>query len=138
MVEFEVAGQAYRSGKIAARTQFHVIRRLAPMTDAMFGLMGADGVNPERVSAFARAIGELDDAAVDYVLDQCLAVVERRQGQGWAKIMASDGKTLMFQDVDMVVQIDILRHVLIDNYTALFQKALATWKGGGSPSTSIG
>lgn len=132
MAEFTIDGIAYKSAKMPARTQVHVLRRMGKMVDPLFRLMG-NGVNDEAaVLAFAEAIGLLSDEEVDYVMDNCLAVTKRRQGEAWAGVLAPDGKTCMFQDMDAAVQLQAIAHVLRDNYDPLFQKALATLNGGGS------
>lgn len=134
MAEFTIDGVQYRSGKMAARTQVHVLRRMGKMIDPLFRLMGGGVANEEALSAFGEAIGALSDDEVDYVMDHCLGTMQRKQGEVWSKVMTSDGKTCMFQDMDAAVQLQALAHVLRDNYEPLFQKALATWNGGGSLS----
>lgn len=130
MTEFEVGGQTYRSGKMNARTQFHVLRRAAPIVGPIQSL-ASGAASGEAFAVLANAISTLSDEASDYILDQCLAVVERKQGDtAWAKIKISQGQALMFDDIDMMAMLGIASHVMRDNYSALFQGGLASLNGG--------
>ncbi len=130
MNEFEVDGHTYRSKKMAARTQFHVMRRMAPILAPLQAVASGD-MNGSLV-ALAEAIGSLSDEASDYVLDRCLEVVERKQGEaGWAKVKL-DGGPSMFADIDLMALLQIAANVLRDNYAALFQKGLALQSNGGA------
>lgn len=97
---FEIGGFEYRAGKIDARKQFHIVRRLAPI----FGGMAA-GAEPEKV--LADAIGALSDDDADYVLFGLLEAVTRKQenGLGFAKV--STGKQLMFADITMAQMLQL-------------------------------
>lgn len=131
--EFEIDGQTYRSGKMPARAQFHVLRRMAPIIGPLQAL--ATGSDPlTALPVLAEAIGSLSDEAADYVMDNCLGVVDRKQGEtGWAKIRAASGAR-MFADIDLMAEMQIVAHVLRDNYTPLFQRGLATFGSGASLS----
>lgn len=133
MSEFAVDGQTYRSNKMPARTQLHVLRRMAPIIGPLQSLtVGADPM--AALPAFAEAVGSLSDEATDYIMDNCLASVDRKQGEtGWAKIRTSSGVS-MFADIDLPVEMQIVAHVLRENYTALFQRGLATFGSGASQS----
>jgi len=119
-MEFEISGQTYRSGKLNARKQFHVARRLAPV---LGGLADASAAGAESFSKFlqpiADAISHMSDADCDYVLDNCLAVVSRQQGTAWAPIMASS-KAIMFDDIDVGVMLKIAAKVIQGNLGNFF------------------
>lgn len=135
MAEFEVAGQTYRSGKMNARTQWHVLRRAAPIVGPIQSL-ASGAPSGEAFAIMAKAIASLSDEEADYILDECLAVVERQQGPtAWAKIKMSSGPGLMFDDIDMMAMLAIASHVMRDNYAAVFQGGLATLRGEAKPST---
>lgn len=133
MNEFEVDGQTYRSGKMNARTQFHVLRRVAPAVAQLTAFSTGQG-GAAALPALVDAISKLSDEATDYVLDQCLAVVERKQGDaGWHKVLPAglsiaQGR-LQFADIDMMAMLQIVSYVLRDNYQALFQGGLAALSG---------
>ena len=130
MAEFEIKKQVYRSKKMNARTQFHVMRRMAPILAPLQAV--ATGDTSSSLVALAEAIGSLSDEASDYVLDRCLEVVERKQGEGgWAKVKL-DGGPAMFADIDLMVLLQIAANVLRDNYAELFQEGLALQSSGGA------
>jgi hypothetical protein len=120
----EVGGQKYRIGRIDARKQFHVARRLAPL------LAGMSGV-PDKSAGFAAFLGPLTDALssmsdedVDYVLDVCLGVCQRIQPNGHpAPVMVRGG--LMFEDIDMGQMIQLAVKVIQENLGGFFPGAAA-------------
>ena len=126
MAEFEVAGQTYRSGKMNARTQFHVLRRAAPIVGPIQSLSSGSATG-EALSVLANAIATLSDEASDYIIDHCMDVVERKQGEtGWAKIKVPGGSKFMFDDIDMMSMLGIASHVMREQFTPLFQGGLAS------------
>jgi hypothetical protein len=120
----EVGGQKYRIGRIDARKQFHVARRLAPL------LAGMSGV-PDKSAGFAAFLGPLTDALsgmsdedVDYVLDICLGVCQRLQPNGHpAPVMVRGG--LMFEDIDMGQMIQLAVKVIQENLGGFFPAGAA-------------
>jgi len=120
-MEFELNGQTYRTGKIDARSQFHIVRRLAPVLGeiapaAAGGNMGGlDALPP-----LANAIAKLSDADADYCLFGLLAVVSRKQpqGTGWGPV--STGNTLMYADIDMVGMLQLAWKALEFNMSGFF------------------
>lgn len=87
--EFEIAGIKYRAKPMDARRQFHVAMKFL----AVIGNIGEMN-NP------MTAIASLSDEATDYVLNSCLAVVERQAAgeAAWSPIMTPDG-VFMFEDL---------------------------------------
>lgn len=136
MARFTVDGIEYRSGLMPARTQAHVLRRLAPILDPVFRIMGSKSKgdpDDEAVGALATGFGTLSDENMDYVFDKCLAVVERKNGEAWARFTTPDGKSTMYEDVDLSGQVQIISHVLRENYTPLFLKARSLLSDAGNP-----
>jgi len=120
----EVNGQTYRIGKMPAREQFHVVRRLGP---AIMGFL-ASGVNG---GGMAGAMGpildhlsKMSDEDSDYVLDHCLSVVQRAQGNDWAKVRAPNG-ALLFNDIELPQLLNLTRAVLTENLRGFFPAAAA-------------
>lgn len=92
VIEFEVGGQKYRAGKMDARKQFHVARRIA-------GSIGSGDIQ----SALMAVSGQSDEV-FDYVIDACLSVVERNDTSGsWSRVLSApnqDGyRMIMFEDI---------------------------------------
>lgn len=99
-----VDGNEYKAGKIDARKQFHIVRRLAPVMSGVAPVASADG---DVFSALANAMAALSDDDADYVLFGLLDCMTRKQasGLGWAKVTA--GKSLMFDDISMSAMLKI-------------------------------
>lgn len=125
MAEFEVGGQRYQSAKMAAKTQFHVARRLAPVLksfdsvlrgigDRAAGAADDDGMLGS-IAPFVQALHDISDADADYIIDECLRVVSRELpgGTGWAPITGKLSNSLMI-DLDMVTMMMITANVLKD------------------------
>lgn len=121
MSEFEINGQTYRASKMDAFKQFHIARRLAPLHAGLSkaseaGATGLDGLVP----AIAEAVAGMPDADCDYILQGCLAVVQRQQETRWVPIMAAGAKTLMFDDIDMGAMLQIAGQVITENLGGFF------------------
>jgi hypothetical protein len=121
----EVGGQKYRVGRIDARKQFHVARRLAPLLAGMSTL-------GDKSAGFAALIGPLTDALsgmsdedVDYVLDACLGVCQRIQANGQGAPVVNRGGALMFEDMDMGQMIQLAVKVIQENLGGFFPGAAA-------------
>ncbi len=130
-MDFEIAGQQYRSGKMDAFRQFHVSRRLAPVLSglAASAAAGAGGDSDHEFAAFLQplvnGIASMSDADCDYVLHACLGVVKRQQGNAWAPIFITQGNSLMFDDIDLAVMLQIASRVIQDNFGNFIQGAVS-------------
>lgn len=136
-MEFELKGQTYSVGKIDARSQFHIVRRLAPVIgeiapSAANGKMaGLDALPP-----LASAIAKLSDADADYCLFGLLGVIKRKQGQGLGYGPVVAGNALMYDDIDMAAMLQLAWKALEFNLSGFFaalpsdlQKAAQTASG---------
>jgi hypothetical protein len=136
-VEFSIGDTLYRTKtKLNARQQFHVARRLAPLISqlATFGPMIAQALSgdasPEATEALimplTRALSGMSDQDCDYVLDACLAVVQRGQGGNgagpalFADIWSPRAGKLMFEDIQLPEMLQIAAEVLRENLTGFF------------------
>ncbi|MDD3310951.1 phage tail assembly chaperone [Pseudodesulfovibrio sp.] len=118
-MDLTINGNAYRAGRMDARRQFHVVRRLAPIISGLTDLKSLMGDPMAALGPLADAIAEMKDADADYILDACLAVVERKQpAGGWAKVMVNGG--LMFQDLDMAAMLRLTWAVLQEDMQGFF------------------
>lgn len=126
----DIGGNEYRVESLDAMSQFHVVRRIAPimanvgMTIAeMRASLGAsedDEAGKEEfmlkvMQAAMDVVAKMTDDDVNYVLFKCLAKAKRKQGEdGAARYMqVATGSNLQFQDLsmqDMVrLSIEVLR-----------------------------
>lgn len=114
-MEFEVGSFTYRNAKLGPKQQFHLARRLAPILTA---LQGAD--EGSLFGAMATSIAEMPDEQCNYILDTCLSVVQRQQGDKWAKVLNDRNKELMFEDIDFKDMLAIAKNVIEDNLGNFF------------------
>lgn len=150
MAEFTVNGRQYRSGMMPARTQFHVMRRMAPILPTMQSAISASmrvkaaqdlgiAIPADAQEAamtagleFIAAIGALSDENADYILDQCLAVVQVNQTEfsgKWSPLRSKGGQ--MF-DLDMMSELEIVKEVVLENYGPFFQGVAARLSSGAA------
>ena len=128
--DITVGDHLYRVGRLSALTQLHVTRRLAPVIaalgvsvselaqhgksmsqdDALFGMLGP----------VAEVAAKMADDDVNYIINNCLAVVTRAQADGrYAPVMR--GTQLMFQDIEMPTMMRLAVEVLKENLLPFFQ-----------------
>ncbi len=66
----------------------------------------------------ADALRDLTDEDSDYVMTQCLSACKRKAGQHWAPVIR-DG-SVMFQDITMIQQLELVFTVLRENLSDFF------------------
>lgn len=132
-MEFEINGQTYQSGKMDAFKQFHVSRRLAPVFGGLASSASKEaGDFSQFLQPIAEAVAQMPDTDCDYVLQACLSVTKRQQGNSWAPVYSPQAKAMMFQDIDLGAMLQITAKVIQDNLGGFFQGAVA----GLNPSTT--
>lgn len=119
-MEFEIAGNTYRSGKMDTFKQFHVSRRLVPAFGVAAAAISGEVKFEELVQPIMQAIGSMTDADCDFILEACLKVVQRQQGTSWAPIYAGANQALMFDDIDLGAMLQIAGKVIQDNLSGFF------------------
>ncbi len=118
MAEFSVGDFDYRSSKMDALTQLHVVRRLAPVMGALkeFAGGGVDAVNAmDAAESIASVAARIPDDDVNYIINACLSTVQRKQDgdRGWAPIWNVGAKRPLFEDIGMVEMLTISGHVVM-------------------------
>lgn len=119
MAEFSVNGFDYRSSKMDALTQLHVVRRLSPVIGALreFAVEGVDATKAlDALEPVAMVVAKIPDDDVNYIVNACLSTVQRKQDgdRGWANIWNSGAKRPLFEDIAMVEMLTISGHVIMD------------------------
>lgn len=118
-MEFELEGRTYRANKIDARTQFHIVRRLAPVlgeiAPALQGKGGLDALPP-----LANAVAKLTDSDADYIIFGLLKAVVRKQdhGLGWGPV--ATGEHLMYDDITMPLMLKLAWQSFSFNMSGFF------------------
>lgn len=149
----DLAGHTYRIGKLNARQQLHVARRLSGtpisaligastggsgVSDAVRERALQSGINLEEMqdmlprllpSLSLRSLSMLSQADCDFVVDTCLSVCARREGnagaQGWMPVWNAGAGQMQFQDLDLSVMLDLTVEVLKENLGNFFGDSLA-------------
>lgn len=131
MNEFVIEGETYRAGKIPAMTQFHIARRLAPVLSRLPGLPGAEGgVSATALPALAEAIAGLSDDDCEYVIGNCMGVVQRQSKGVWTPAWNATAKRAMYDDITMPVMLQIAMRVLMDALGGFLPAPLSSLDGG--------
>lgn len=134
MAELDLHGHQYRAGKISAREQFHIVRRLAPLLGEVAPLAGAK--NPiEALPPLANALAAMPDESADYVLFGLLKAVQRKepQGLGWSAVCS--GTSIMYDDIGMAEMVQLAWLALRENLQDFF-RAIPPALNGGSQKQS--
>lgn len=132
MSEFPCGNHVYTASKLDARTQFHIVRRLAPFLKGLVPIIGkiksegveSGSIDPSEGIKMLPEIGDvlakMDDETADYVVFGLLAVVRRKQdnGMGWAPV--STGHSLMFADISMPQMLTLAGRALAANMGDFF------------------
>lgn len=135
MAEFQLNGQLYSAGRLNAKQQFHVARRLAPLLKGFGDVVKNAGgifsivekhfagklkedlkkIDPfEMVQPLADALNEMSDENANYIIDACCGVTQRRTGSAWGPVIAPNGMP-MYPDMDWSVIIMIVIKVVEAN-----------------------
>lgn len=119
-MELELDGHTYRIGKLDARAQFHIVRRLAPVLGELApALQGGKG-GLDALPLIATAVAKLSDADADYCIFGLLKVVRRKQpnGLGWGPVATEN--LLMYDDIGMTQMLKLAWEALTFNMSGFF------------------
>lgn len=132
-MEVTVGGVNYRSVKMDAFKQFHVIRRMGPLFPNIAGFLTEakkeDSDKMLQAGYIAAALGRLSDPDANFILNNCLATCQRQQGTVWANLTDASG-SLMFSDLSMPDMLELVWKVLEDNYGPFMPDLLAKASAG--------
>lgn len=139
-MEFSCGQHTYSAGKLDARAQFHVVRRLTPFLKGVIPILAklqgsgnlkqtlSDMKDPSKAAEsaaevlpqLADIIAGMDDETADYVIFTLLSVVKRKQenGLGWAPVTA--GNSMMFVDIGMAEMLTLAGRSLVANLGSFF------------------
>ncbi len=120
MAEFTIDGKAYKSGRLDAFKQSHIVRRLAPLVGALAPALRVFKTDPmAALQLVTSALAKLSDEDVEYVQKACLCVVERQNAGIWSPVLPRGG-VLAFDDIGLLELNEITFNVLQDNLTPFF------------------
>ena len=121
-MEFQLGDHKYTVGKLDARTQFQIVRRLAPVLSELVPALKTKGnaQDFEALVPLAGAIAKLSDEDADYCLFGLLKVVYRDQGNGLGTGPVCTGTSLMYQDIDMQKMLQLAWKSMSFNMSGFF------------------
>jgi hypothetical protein len=129
MAETTVGEHVYRIGRLSARQQFDLLKRLGPALPVFWQEKreGAEQIDGIRwVLGFASgAMAEMKQIDSDFVLDLCLSAVTRRGGPDLAHptwVPISTGGRLTFEDIDVMAMMELVDAVIQANLESFFAR----------------
>ena len=146
--ELDLNGHRYSIGKLSAKQQFHVSRRIAPIVPTLIPVLvrlaaGGRGITEDPggmadvLQPLADGLAAMKDEDADYVLDTCMQAVQRRQEHGWTAIWSAGQRVPMFQDIDLSVMLPLALRVIVGSLGPFIQ-GLLTSQTGSPEATQAG
>ena len=124
MAETTINGEVYRTGKLNAMEQFHVVRRLLPIFSELGAsitqINGSGYSEMNFLQALAGAVSKLSDEECEFVIAKCLTHCQRQQGPAWANVWNVAAKRLQFDDMDMQIMLNLTTIILQENLAGFF------------------
>ncbi len=123
--ETTIDGKTFGIGKLNAFEQLHVFRRVMPIMKPVLQVIRMPGgaSQLDMVMAMSETLSTLPDEQLDYVINKCLSVASRKDGERFYPIMR--GGTCMYQDMDMPQLLRLTWEVLMENFRPFFSGLLA-------------
>lgn len=128
MPEVEVAGHTYNIGKLTARQQFDITRRLGFVANILEQEVEPEHADGARFIAglLTNAFATVSQADMDFVLDVCLGVIttKRTEGSRPVSIWNLQGRVPQFEDmgIDMPVMMELVDAVIQENLASFFEQ----------------
>lgn len=124
MIEYEIKGVGYKSGKLDVFIQSNIVRRIAPLLGDIAPALRFLKTDPMMsFKIVAGSLSRMTDDDMLYVQRACLQVTQRHDANNlvWANLMSPSGQ-LMFEDMDLFTMNKIVFLVLKDNLSDFFQE----------------
>lgn len=139
-----IKGTSYSVGRLSAKKQFAVSRRLGPfLGDVMpnvHELLYGKGDLVDRaiklIPTITGTLAAMKDEDCDFVIDTCLGVVKKQIENGqWASITTTTGVLMFPDEIDMMVMLQLTAEVVKANLLPFFPIELLA-ESGAAPATS--
>jgi len=126
MQEVEIEGTKYRTGKLDAFTQFHLVRKLMPLFSGLgesFANLSGQQIGGDswwkQLGPIAHAVAEMTKEDSEWILRTCLGVVSVWNGRQYTPITTPQGQ-LMFDTMEMTTMLQLAFTVIQDNLGSFF------------------
>ena len=164
MAEVTIGGNNYRTGKMDAMTQFHVVRRLLPIISSLTNatqdtagtqstsgaaeVNGADGAAGTPVTnraapsmeqflqALVNALAKLSDEDCEFIIAKCLTTCRRQQGAGWSIVWNVAAKRPQYEDIDLGAMMNLTTETLQENLAGFMPALPFGLVSGNSPPSA--
>jgi hypothetical protein len=144
MAELEVEGRQYRTGKLNAFKQFHLMRKLLPLFSGMGESLSqmpatvgsGEGQFWHSLSPIAQAVADMSDDDSEWIIKTCLAAVTVFNGRNWVPVATPTGE-LMFEDIDLSQMLQLAFGVIQENLGNFFPGALPNGSDGEAQASPL-
>jgi hypothetical protein len=124
MQELEIEGRKYRTGKLDAFKQYHLMRKLLPLLSGLGETFSERDPTVQRdfwkaLAPIAQAISDMSVEDSEWLLKTCLSVVTTHNGRAWIPITTAQG-SLMFEDIEMSTMVQLAFAAIQDNLGSFF------------------
>ena len=109
--------------KLDARAQLHLMRKLAAALHILDGLAADENKGKDMSFLTVMILAQLNDADSDFVVNRCLSVVSRKQGDTLSKVLSPTG-SIMFDDLTVDQMLNLTAKVLESNLGDFLRTAL--------------
>ena len=132
--EVTIGERTYIIGTIPVRAQFHTFRRVLPLMGPILdSLKQGFGFGPLTLIAISEDLSKLTDEQLDYVMDNCLAVVQVVVPDGSPMKLMVNGRAMFPLDLPTMMQLTWA--VLMENFRP-FLKGMLDSQSSERPQTS--
>ena len=127
MADFEINGVEYTSKKMDAKTQAKLIKRLAPLIPAINGVIailrtGSAPKDTDVLQAIVDGLQKLRDEDIDFIMDETLSLVKRKDATGWVFIWSKPAGRPMDEDTfDLVIGYNCIASIIQAELTPFFR-----------------
>ncbi len=147
MTQTEIAGQQYRMNKLSPLSQFHVSRRIAPVLPTLIPIfvkltkdasVSKDLIGlAELLTPFMDYLAGLSDEDGEFILNSCLAVVQREHMGNWTLVWNTQSKVCMFEDMDLGVMVMLTLQVMQDSLSKFINTVFTAQMSGEKLSPTM-
>lgn len=123
-MQFELNEKTFKINDIPTETQFHLLRKLAPVIEPLMKAAKKEGSDEmEIVSGLADIISEMEDSRADFCLYTLLDAISIKEDKGiaWSRIVAPCKTRLAYSNINVLEMMTLAYRSFIHNFKDCFQ-----------------